>query len=67
MKRKMIRTDIYLHSSKESNFDHAQKIGLTGEAETVFLYALSEVKITIDVNEVTGEAVIIAVDDRLIQ
>lgn len=55
---------IYLHSTKESNRDVGQELGLTGEALNGFMYACYEVKLTLEVDEVTGDSVITHVDDR---
>lgn len=60
----MIRTDIYIGSSKESMWNKAVELGLSGEALMSFRYACCEVKLTIDVDEQTGDAVIVAVDGR---
>lgn len=60
----MIRTDIYVHSSRESMWEKGEKIGLTGDALKLFSYVGCEVKLTINVDEKTGDAVIVAVDDR---
>lgn len=60
----MIRTDIYVHSSKDSMWEEGEKLGLSGEALRMFIHAAGEVKLTIDVDEKTGGVVILAVDGR---
>jgi len=54
----------YLHSSKESMYDVGQQAGLSEEALKKFIYALYEVKFTLDVNAKTGDATIMAVDGK---
>ncbi len=60
----MEKVDVYLHSNKEEMWDQGEKIGLKGEALRKFKFACYEVKITLNVNEDTGDASIVAVDDR---
>jgi len=60
----MIRTDIYVHSSRDSMWEKGEQLGLTGEALKLFSYVGCEVKLTIEVDEKTGDAVIVAADDR---
>lgn len=62
--KRMITTDIYVHSSRDTMFDRGERLGLTGEALKLFSFVGCEVKLTIEVNEETGDAVIVAVDDR---
>ncbi len=59
-----MRADIYLHGSKESNYETGQELGLKGKALEYFCYACYEVKVTVEVNEKTGAATIVAVDDK---
>jgi len=59
-----MKTDIYLNSTKESNYNKGKELGLKGKALDYFLHALCEVEITVDVNENTGEATIIKVDGK---
>lgn len=54
----------YVHGSKESMHELGKKLGLTGEALNMFRYTACEVKLELDVNMKTGEARIVAVDDR---
>ena len=60
----MIRTDIYVHSSRDSMWEKGEQLGLTGEALKLFSFVGCEVKLTIEVDEKTGDAVIVAADDR---
>ena len=55
--------DIYLHSSKEAMREEGKQEGLSDKQLELFMYACSEVKVTLSVNE-EGEAEIIAVNDR---
>lgn len=56
--------ETYLHASKESLYDVGKKAGLSTEALKLFVYACYEVKVTLEVDEKSGEAKIIKVDDR---
>lgn len=60
----MIRADIYVHSSRDSMWNKGEQLGLTGEALKLFSFVGCEVKLTIEVDETTGDAVIVAVDGR---
>lgn len=60
----MIQTDIYVHSSRDLMYEKGEKLGLTGEALRLFSYVGCEVKLTINVDEKTGDAVIVAVEGR---
>jgi len=60
----MIRTDIYVHSSRDSMWEKGEQLGLTGEALKLFSFVGCEVKLTIEVDEKTGDAVIVAADDK---
>lgn len=58
--------EIYVHGSRDSNWEQGEKLGLTGEALRMFSF-FCEVKLSLSVNMETGEAKIIAVDDRPLQ
>lgn len=58
--------DIYLHSSKESNCDKGEALGLKDEALERFMYAAYEVKLTYSVDMETGEYTMLAVDDHVL-
>ncbi len=60
----IVKTSIYLHGSKESNYEHGAKLGLTGPALDNFMYACYEVNIGLNVDTETGAAEIISVDDK---
>lgn len=60
----MIRADIYVHSSRDSMWNKGEQLGLTGESLKLFSFVGCEVKLTIEVDETTGDAVIVAVDGR---
>lgn len=45
-------------------WEKGEQLGLTGEALKLFSYVGCEVKLTIEVDEKTGDAVIVAADDR---
>jgi len=57
---------IYLHSSKEANWEIGQSLGLTGAALQMFKHALCEVKVDVEVDPKTGLATIVAVNDWLV-
>lgn len=46
---------IYLHSSKDSNYDTAEDLGLSEDAQKTFAYALYEVECEVEVDMETGE------------
>jgi hypothetical protein len=58
-----MRATIYLHSSKESNYELGEKLGLSGDALRLFSFALCEVKVDVDV-ESDGNCRIVAVDGK---
>lgn len=60
----MAKTDVYVHGSKDEMWEKGEELGLTGDALRMFSYTATEVKLTIDVDEKTGESTIIAVDDK---
>ena len=60
MSKKIIK--MYLHGSKENNYDQGEEIGLTGDALDNFAYALYEVEFDVEVDMKTGEQRILKVD-----
>jgi hypothetical protein len=58
-----VRANIYLHSSKQANWELGEKLGLTGEALMMFRHACAEVKATVEVDPATGVATIVGVDN----
>jgi hypothetical protein len=63
----MKEVTLYLHSTKERMLTIGEGMGLSGEALDRFKYAASEVKFTLLVDEVSGNAEIIKVDDRTVR
>ena len=57
---------VYLHGNKENMYSIGEAAGLRGEALSLFIYALSEVKIEINIKE-NGEYEITKVDDRKLE
>ena len=57
-------TTAYLHSSKDANYEKGQELGLSEKALKLFMFALYEVELEVDVNEETGEATILKVNGR---
>lgn len=45
------RAIAYIHSDKESMWEKGEKLGLKGEAISLFRHALCEVTVDIDVNQ----------------
>ena len=60
----MITTKMYLHSSKEGNYDDGVELGLHGKALDNFAYALYEVEFDVEIDEKTGDCRIVSVDGR---
>lgn len=60
----IMKTKMYLHGNKESNYDKGEELGLTGEALSNFCYALYEVEFEVEVDEATGDTKIISVDGK---
>jgi len=48
-------------------WDKGQQLGLTGEALKLFSFVACEIELTIDVDEKTGDAVIVAVDGKQVK
>ena len=59
---KIVKTKVYLHSSKESMAENGVEIGLEGEALDRFVYTFYEVAFDVEVNTETGEAFATAID-----
>lgn len=59
-----ILTVAYVHSSKETMRELGTRLGLKGQALDYFMFALCEVKLGIEVNDQTGDAVIVSVDGK---
>lgn len=62
-----MKATIYLHGSKESNYDKGKELGLSEEALAFFVYACYEVVIEGEVNPQTGSFKITAVDGRRLE
>ena len=63
----MNTTDIFVHTSKEYMWDKGMEIGLSQDQLNIFMYVGYEVRLTIEVDENTGDAVIVAVDGRKLE
>lgn len=59
-----ITTIAYVHCDKETMYNLGEKLGLTEKALGMFAYALTEVKLTLEVDTLTGLAKITQVDGR---
>jgi len=62
-----MKATTYLHSTKEQMYDLGLSLGLVGDALHHFMFALSEVKFEIDIDEKTGIARILLVNDRVVE
>lgn len=51
---------MYLHSSKDSNYEKAEELGLSEEATQKFKYALYEVEFDVEVDMETGDTKILS-------
>jgi hypothetical protein len=58
---------LYVHGSREHAYDVGQKLGLTGKALELFSFAACEIKLTLNVNETTGEAWVTHMNDRRVE
>ena len=56
----MVLISMYLHGSKDSNWELGEKLGLNGEALSMFSHALSEVQVAAEVDENIGKVVPVA-------
>lgn len=59
-----MKITMYLHSSKDSNYEVGQEAGLKGKALEKFAYCLYEVKFEVEVDEITGKYEILTVDGK---
>lgn len=59
-----MRTEVYVHASKDTMAGKGRELGLSEEAFGLFVYACYEVELTLDVDEATGKSRIVAVDGR---
>ena len=62
-----MKLDIYVHANRETSWDRAIQVGLTGEAARKASFLGYEHKLTYEVDPETGDGTLIAVDDREIQ
>lgn len=60
-----MRIKVYIHGDRASMFEKGEKLGLTGEALSLFSYACSEVEVELDVMP-DGRATIVSVDGRAV-
>lgn len=58
----IIRTKMYAHSSKDSNWGTGEELGLSEEALEEFCYALYEVEFSVEIDSETGKVMITAVN-----
>ncbi len=60
----MIKTKMYLHSEKDTNYGDGGELGLQDKALDSFKYALYEVEFDVEINEETGHATIVKLNGR---
>ena len=56
--------DIYVHADRDIVYDLGMNLELTGEALSLFKFACSDVRLTLEVDTNTGLATITHVDGR---
>jgi len=56
LSEKYITTKIYLHSNKDAMFEVGKRLGLEGDALSMFSRACNEVEVVLNVNRETGAA-----------
>lgn len=61
-----MKVTLYAHGSKENVWEAGEKLGLTGDALSMFSHAIDEVKLTLTVHKNTGIATITHVDGRAV-
>lgn len=54
-----MKTRMYVHTNKDTNYWQAEKLGLSEKATDNFKYACLEVELGVDINEENGEVTII--------
>ena len=59
-----MKTKMYLHGDKGSNWETGEDLGLTDKALENFGYALYEVCFDVDIDEQTGFVTILKVDGK---
>lgn len=59
--------DIYASADQDSNWNLGEKLGLTGEALSLFSFSGCEVKLTMELDAETGSTTIVAVDGRAVE
>lgn len=57
-------TKMFLHGSKDDNYERGRGLGLEGSALDEFAYALYEVEFGVEVDTETGRSRILSVDGR---
>ena len=63
----MLTTDVYVHSDKGTMYQVGKELGLSSKALETFVYTGYEVKLTINIDESSGDSDIIKVDDRVLE
>jgi len=58
-----VKTVVYLHSDKESMYEHGQELGIKDKALNEFCYCCYEVGIHIEVDTKTGKYKILKAKD----
>lgn len=65
-----VRKTIYLNGEMDGNYSMAEEIGLSGKTVEKFAYTLMELGVVVDIDLMTGEAVMVGIlddDNRLVE
>lgn len=60
----MIKTKFYSHTAKDSNFETAERLGLSDEAIDNFKYAGYEIVFEVEIDEKTGDCWATSINGR---
>lgn len=63
----MKRTVVFLHADRDYMFDIGKRLGLSSKALRVFSHTCGEVQVELSVDESTGVATIVSIDNRLLE
>lgn len=61
-----MKTKMYLHSNKDSNYELGEKLGLKDDALRRFAYALSEVEFEVGVDPGNGDVTVLMVNGKAV-
>lgn len=64
--KRYVLATTYVHGNKETLWELGEKLGLSGDALSMFRHACDEIKIGLRVDLDTGLAEIVSVDDKAV-